>query len=354
MFKLTRYSYINCTKHALFMGFSLLLMSCSTMQYYSSLLHGHAEVLNNAREINEVLVDEHTDAKTRLRLQEFVRARKFAVSELKLPDSGSYREYADIGRKFVVWNVIATPELSIEPYEWCFFIVGCIQYRGYYSKEEAQLYATQLEKEGYDVYVAGVSAYSTLGWFDDPLLNTMMYRKSEDRLNLLFHEMAHQKIYIKNDSKFNEAFATVVAKEGVFRWQLKNNEQHRIEKYQTQLYIKAQFYKLLRESRTELKEIYQRNITDEEKRILKKKTFQNLKAKYIQFKQENATVNYDRWMEKDLNNAHLSLIATYNAYAPYFERKLAENKGKLELFYKEINQLAQYDDSERKKIILGH
>jgi predicted aminopeptidase len=310
-------------------------------------------VLNNAREIDEVLADKNTDEKTRVKLLEFKQARQFAIRELKLPDSGSYREYADIGRNFVVWNVIATRELSIEPHEWCFLIVGCIQYRGYYSKEEAQLYATQLEKEGYDVYVAGVSAYSTLGWFDDPLLNTMMYRKSEDRLNLLFHEMAHQKIYIKNDSKFNEAFATVVAKEGVLRWLLENNEKDHIVKYQAQIENKSQFYKLLREIREELKEIYQSNIADEEKRLLKKKTFLKLKEKYVQFKQKFPSVNYDRWMEKDLNNAHLSLIATYNAYVPYFERKLAENEGNLELFYQQINQLSKYEEFKRNKIILG-
>jgi len=352
--KLTRYSYKNSSKHLLLAGISLLMISCSSMQYYSSLLHGHAEVLNSAREIEDVLADKNTNEITRLKLEEFKVAREFAISELYLPDSGSYRHYADIGRKYVVWNVIATQELSVAPKEWCFLVVGCVQYRGYYSLEDAQAYASQLEAEDYDVYVAGVSAYSTLGWFDDPLLNTMMYRKSEDRINLLFHEMAHQKIYIKNDSKFNEAFATAVANEGVHRWHLSKGQNDRSVQYKSYLENKSKFYKLLRESRETLEEIYQSKIADDQKRILKKNTFSKLKEKYHKLKQENPSINFDAWMNRDLNNAHLALISTYNAYLPYFEQKIASHEGNFELFYREINKIAQYEPSKRKQIMSGY
>lgn len=351
MFKLTRYLQKISIKQIALIVPGFFLISCSTLQYYSSLVHGHAEVLNQAREVDDVLADSSTDKKLRDNLQQLKNARKFAIEALYLPDSGSYRSYTDLGRKYVVWNVIVTRELSVEAHEWCFIIVGCIQYRGYYSQADAIDYAEQLKREGYDVYVAGVSAYSTLGWFDDPLLNTMMYKNSEDRLNLLFHEMAHQKLYIKDDSKFNEAFATVVAKEGVIRWLQKTNQSERIAEYRTKSKNKSRFIQLLKETRDELDNIYQRNISDDEKRLLKKQAFIRLKKKYVRLKQSNPKMNFDTWIAQHLNNAHLALLATYNEYVPYFEKKLSENHGDLKSFYASINRLAQQPVEVRRQKI---
>jgi len=351
LFKLTRSFQKISIYHIVFISMSSLLVSCSSVQYYSSLVHGHAEVLNQAREIDEVLADKTIDSKLRTNLQEMKQARLFAIGDLHLPDSGSYLHYSDLGRKYIAWNVIATREFSIEAHEWCFLIAGCIQYRGYYSEDDATEFAVQLKLDGYDVYVAGVDAYSTLGWFDDPILNTMMYRKPEDRLNLLFHEMAHQKVYVNDDSKFNEAFATVVAEEGVVRWLKKHNKTIKVEAYKMRLKNKSRFYKLLIETRVALEIIYLKDINEDEMRALKKLAFAKLKEKYSVMRQDKTLLNFDLWMSQDLNNAHLALVATYNEYVPFFKNKLAEHDGDLISFYASVNQLAKQNLNARRQVI---
>ena len=200
-----------------------LLSSCSTLSYYRQSMSGHLQLLQSRQDVDSLLHSIDTPDELKHRLKSISRLREFASQRLGLPDNNSYRSYADIGRKYVVWNVFATPALSFEPHTSCFFIVGCLSYRGYFKKADAVKYMESLKDDGFDIYLGGVIAYSTLGWFDDPILNGMLERNDSDLARLIFHELAHQQLYIKDDTEFNEAFADAVALIGLEYWLEKNS-----------------------------------------------------------------------------------------------------------------------------------
>jgi len=204
-------------KKLILMLLGLTVSGCSSFGYYMDLMAGHSELLERRKPVAEIIADEKTSPKLRKLLKTSENIRDFASNNLDLPKNNSYRQYADLNRRYAVWNVIAAEEFSIHAKKWCFLLVGCLSYRGYFSKQVAMDYSAELKKQGYDVYVAGASAYSTLGWFDDPLLNTMMLKSEAQRAGIIFHELAHQVVYIDDDSAFNEAFATAVEEEGIRR-----------------------------------------------------------------------------------------------------------------------------------------
>ncbi len=200
------------------LGALLPLSGCTTLGYYAQAVGGHLEVMRLAAPVEERLREPDTPEPLRAKLARALAIREFASRELALPDNGSYRRYADLGQPFVVWNVVAAPEFSVEPLESCFPFAGCVSYRGYYSEEAARAYAAALAEKGYDVHVGGVPAYSTLGWFDDPLLSTFIHYPEAELARIVFHELAHQVVYVKGDTMFNESFASTVEEEGVRRW----------------------------------------------------------------------------------------------------------------------------------------
>src|SRR3954465_2418144 len=196
----------------------LLLGGCETLSYYKQAIGGQLEILHAARPIDTWLADPGTPAALRERLQLAQRIRGFASTQLALPDNASYASYAELGRAYVVWNVFAAPRLSVEPKKECFPFTGCVSYRGFFSEEDARRHVEGLQAEGYDVYVGGVVAYSTLGWFNDPLLSTFIRYPEAQLARLVFHELAHQVVYAHDDTAFNESFAVAVEEEGVKRW----------------------------------------------------------------------------------------------------------------------------------------
>lgn len=305
-------------------------------------INGHFELLENSRPIEEVIKENKSTQLTE-KLKTFQQARQFAVNEMLLPDNDSYKEYADIGRPYAVWNVIAAPRYSIEPKRWCFMFVGCISYRGYFNKNDAEQYAKQLHEQGYDVYVAGARAYSTLGWFDDPLLNTMMFKSEASRVGILFHELAHQKIYIDDNSDFNEAFASTVEQEGVRRWFTDKNDTVKLDEYEQQLKRKNDFNQLLFATRKKLKELYEnQQLTVDVKQQEKELVFKQLNTDYELLKQKwGGYDGYDNWMSNELNNAHMALIATYHKLVPKFKKVLADKQNNLKLFYAAIENLGE-------------
>ena len=203
-------------RRALAMGAAAsLLASCSTLNYYSQAAQGQLELLADARPIDDWLADPATNTSLRHRLEAARQIRRFAVQQMGLPDNDSYKNYAALKRQYVLWNVVATPELSLKPLQWCFPVAGCVNYRGYYSKEDAQAYAQELRAGGHDVQVGGVPAYSTLGWFNDPLISTFINYPDAELARLIFHELAHQVVYVAGDSQFNESFASAVEEAGV-------------------------------------------------------------------------------------------------------------------------------------------
>jgi len=319
----------------------LMLGGCASLGYYAELIEGQADLLNRARPIPEVLADEMIRPAVRAALSALRDARRFAIVELQLPDTGSYRDYADLDRPYAVWNVIATPRFSVQARRWCFPVTGCIPYRGYFDAAGAQEKAAELAAQGFDVHVAGARAYSTLGWFDDPILSTMLYRDPVLRVEILFHEMAHQKLYVPGDGSFNEAFATFVAQLGTERWLREQGaSDERITAYRRRLVLRREFNALLRRTRQRLAALYARDLPETAMAAGKRRLFEALQKEYAAWKHSAGTAAWDEWMAQDLNNAHLALIGTYLDRVPEFAALLDACQGRLDCFYSQAKGLA--------------
>lgn len=324
-----------------------LLAGCSTLGYYSQAIRGHLDLMQRARPVDDLLADESAPEALRRRLHVAQRVRLFAFRDLGLPRSESYSRYVELGRPVVTWNVIATPALSIAPVQSCYPIAGCFSYRGYFSRSEAKRHAEDLRLKGYDTYVAGATAYSTLGWFDDPLLSSMVERDEEEMVATLFHELAHRKLYLPGDVAFNEAFATVVADEGVKRWYRGTPEQYaRYAQRQRRLQgVTA----LLLDARRRLERLYAEvGKSDEEKLREKRACLNRLREDYARLKEEwGGDKSFDAWFPPGINNAHLALTATYHELVPGLVALLAESDGNLEIFYASAASLARLTSDER-------
>ena len=336
-------------KHLALAGFALaLLASCSTVNYYAQAAHGQLSLLSDARPIDDWLADTGTDARLKSRLEKARAIRRFAVAELGLPDNQSYKNYAALKRPFVMWNVVATPELSLKPVQWCFPIAGCVSYRGYYNKDDAQAYARELRAEGDDVQVGGVPAYSTLGWFNDPLISTFINYPDAELARLIFHELAHQMVYVTGDSQFNESFATAVEEAGVERWLSSHGDDSMRAAYLSYSGRKRDFIALLLGARHALEANYASGAGVDTQRARKVAIFEQLKADYLTLKQSwGGYAGYDRWFAEPLSNAHLAAVATYSDYVPAF-RALLAREGGFPRFYAAARSLAALDTPARR------
>jgi predicted aminopeptidase len=328
-----------------------LLASCSTLNYYTQAAQGQFELLSDAKPIDDWLADPSTNPTLRHRLETARQIRRFAVQEMGLPDNNSYKNYAQLHRPYVLWNVVATPELSLKPLEWCFPIAGCVNYRGYYNKADAQDYARELRAQGHDVEVGGVPAYSTLGWFSDPLVSTFINYPDGELARLIFHELAHQIVYVPGDSQFNESFASTVELAGVERWLQRFGNPQMLDAYNQYSARKQDFLALLLKYRKELEHTYKSPISDDAKRSAKALLFVHLKDDYEVLKANwGGYKGYDRFFAEPLSNAHLASIATYNDFVPAFRALLAREKT-FPRFYKEVRRIADLDREERHKVL---
>jgi predicted aminopeptidase len=329
-----------------------LLSSCSTLGYYSQAAQGQLELLSDARPIDDWIADPGTSSRLRLRLETARQIRRFAVSEMALPDNNSYKNYASLNRKYVLWNVVATPELSLKPLQWCFPVAGCVNYRGYYNKEAAEAYAKELRADGDDVEVGGVPAYSTLGWFSDPLISTFINYPDAELARMIFHELAHQIVYAQGDSQFNESFASTVEEVGVERWMDRFGNPAMRDSYARYKSRKHDFLTLLLKYRKALEQNYALvDRSDSEKRAVKARLFQELKDEYQVLKGNwGGYAGYDRFFEQPLSNAHLASIATYEDFVPAF-RAMLRRDGSFPRFYNSVKRLAELDRSDRHRIL---
>lgn len=317
---------------------SLSISGC----YFIQAATGQMELTTKRQPIAKLLSDERTPEKLRSRLEYVSAARTFASQELGLPDNDSYRSYADLGRPYVVWNVFATDEFSVEPRRWCFPIAGCVVYRGYFDQDNAQAYARRLRLKGMDTAVGGVAAYSTLGHFKDPVLNTMLGWSDVQLAATLFHELAHQVVYVPGDSEFNEAFATVVEEAGLQRWLASRGRLEDLNTWNDQRQRNAQFVGLLLQTRERLSALYRSDVSDEEKRARKQYEFGVLKLQYSELKEKwNGYRGYDAWFSRTLNNAHLVSAATYYGCVPGLRELLQSVDGDLPAFYEKARALAK-------------
>jgi predicted aminopeptidase len=303
---------------------------------------GQMELTSKRRPIEKVLADTSTPQELRTRLEYVSAARTFASAELGLPDNQSYRSYADLGRPYVVWNVFATEEFSVQPRRWCFPIAGCVVYRGYFAEQNAQSYARRLRLRGLDTAVGGVAAYSTLGHFKDPVLNTMMNWSDVQLASTLFHELAHQVVYVAGDSEFNEAFATVVEEAGLQRWLATRGRLEDLTAWNEQRQRGAQFIGLLLQTREQLDQLYRSPLSEEMKRERKQYQFGLLKLQYAELKKSwNGYRGYDWWFNRTLNNAHLVSAATYYGCVPGLRQLLQSVDNDLPQFYDKARELAK-------------
>ena len=322
---------------------------CSTLSYYGQAINGHLEVMRRAEPIATRIADPATPPELRAKLERVVVIREFASRELALPDNGSYRAYADIGRAYVIWNVFAAAEFSVEPQQSCFPVAGCVAYRGYYRQATADAYGAGLHKDGYDVHVYGVPAYSTLGWFDDPVLNTFVRYPDAELARLVFHELAHQVVYVKGDTVFNESFAVAVEEEGVRRWLERNGTPAERDAYAAARQRRADFVRLVLRYREKLDAFYRETLPDEAKRAGKAERFAEMEADYRALKERRwgGFAGYDRWFDGGVNNAKLASVATYEELVPAFRALLAREQGDLPRFYGAVKRLAKLDKPER-------
>lgn len=344
---------MNRLRHwSLWFVLAVLLAGCSNIGYYVQAIGGHLELMRTAQPIRDIVQDTAGDPALAKQLAEVEAMREFASRELGLPDNNSYRSYANVERPYVVWNVFAAPEFSLEPKRWCVPVAGCVNYRGYYDREDAERLAAELREQGYDTFVGGVAAYSTLGYFDDPVLNTFLRLGTLEVARTVFHELAHQLIYVQDDSTFNESFATTVEKAGMRRWLARHGTPEQRTAFELQQERKAAFTSLIRNGRKQAVALYANNDSAERKRDAKAGLFGALQQDYTRLKAGwGGYSGYDRFFGEGLNNAKLASLALYSELVPAFDRLLEIENHDLPRFYTRIATLAALDKEARRRAL---
>jgi predicted aminopeptidase len=332
-----------------------LIAASSGGCYLLQSAQGQLALMSKREPITRVIEQPSTPPALRAQLEAVALIRDFASRELGLPDNGSYRSYADVGRRFVVWNVVAAPEFSVDAKEWCYPIVGCVAYRGYFVETRARRFGARLRGEGLDVMVGGVAAYSTLGHFNDPVLNTMMGWNDVELAGIIFHELTHQLLYVPNDSSFNEALATTVEEEGVRRWLHARGRDADLAAHLVQQDHYAKVIDLLTATRTQLRAVYASGLAPDLEREKKRAAFAALRSSFALLKAGwGGHAPFESWFDEDLNNAHLASIATYFNCVPGFQRELEAVGGDLTAFYSRVRELAKSDQATRDAAVCGN
>ncbi len=338
---------------ALLASLAPALGGCAAPGYYAQAIGGQWEMWRAGRPIAEARADLELPAAVRERLVAAERIRDFASRSLALPDNGSYRRYADVKRPFAVWSVVAAGALSLAPKTWCFPFAGCVAYRGYFSEAAAREFAAELAAEGHDVFVAGVPAYSTLGWFDDPVLNTFVRYPDAELARLIFHELAHQVAYARDDSEFNESFAVAVEEAGVERWLAAHGDALQKAAFARMQGIRADFQALVARHRARLSDAYAAPAPEEGKHAAKARLLAALRADYQALRDGpwGGFPGYDRWLGDGVNNATLASIGLYQTLVPAFRALLARHDGELPRFYAAVRDLAALPREERRRAL---
>ncbi|MEG3638387.1 aminopeptidase [Magnetococcus sp. PR-3] len=326
----------------------LVLGGCVSPAYVWQAGQGQLELISKAQSIEGLLAADATDPKLKTRLQHSQDLRHFALKHMSLPSDGSYETYVALDRDYVVWSVTAAPELSLTPKQWCFPVVGCLSYRGYFSRSAAQELAAELRSEGWDVAVSPIPAYSTLGWFADPLLSTTIHWPVSDLAHLIFHELGHQRLYIADDTAFNESYAEAVARLGVKQWLMQDPAAW--QAYQQKRKKQALFKQKIAHLRLQLKELYDTQQKQAVKRYGKKQILAQFRHDYATFKTRHG-FQYDAWVYQDLNNARLALFSLYHQWVPAFERLFEQVGGDWGRFHQQAIKLGKRPADERVKIL---
>jgi predicted aminopeptidase len=345
-------------KRALFRLFTVMIMvsgvtGCTSISYYAQSLKGHVQIMTARQNVGKLIDDPSTPEALRAQMASASAIRQFATDELALPDNNSYRSYVDINRDHVTWAVFAAPEFSLTPRTWCFPVFGCVPYRGYFSKKSATETAVELQGQGLDVYVTGITAYSTLGWSSDPLLSTMLSQDETYLASLVFHELAHQQVYVDDDSVFNEAFAVAVETSGVRKWLRTAGDHTRLRRYEADRKRGAEFLALVSQTRDELSHIYADAGTPEQKRAAKTAAIERLRMRHRQMRDRRwgGFRGYDAWVDTPINNAKLAATSVYSDRVPAFLRLFDLCSGDYPRFYASVRRLGELDKAYRAQAL---
>ena len=329
----------------------LVLISCETISYYGQAAKGQLSLLMGRKEIQSLLNDAALPAETRRKLALILEAREFAKDNLLLEPGSSYLSYVELDRRYVVWNVFAAPEFSTRAQTWCYPIAGCVSYRGYFSEHSAREFTDSLAREQLDVYSGGVDAYSTLGWFNDPLTSAVLQRSDHGLVALLFHELAHRRVYLPGDTTFNESFATFVEQEGLRRWLQVHPQKGLLAELEREALIDQAFVALVSRYRDKLDVLYGESLDEELMRIEKSKVQEALREEYAGFREQWDYRGYDRWFAGPLNNAQLGTVGSYNDLVPGFAGLLEQSEGDLARFYAEVTELSKLGAEQRAQLL---
>lgn len=329
------------------------LGGCTGISYYAQSLNGHVQIMTARQDVGKLIDDPSTPEALRARMSSASAVRQFATDALALPDNNSYRTYVDIGRDAVTWAVFAAPEFSLTPRIWCFPVFGCVPYRGYFSKKSATETAEELQRQGLDVYVTGITAYSTLGWSSDPLLNTMLNQNETYLAGLVFHELAHQRVYVHDDSAFNEAFAVAVETTGVRKWLRAAGDPAGLRRYELDRKRRAEFLALVSQTRGELGHVYDGDGTSEQKRAAKAAAIERMRMRHRQIRDGNwgGYRGYDAWFDAPINNATLAATSVYADRVPAFLRLFDVCSSDHSRFYASVQRIAMLDKAYREEAL---
>ena len=320
---------------------ALGLPGCALPGYYAQAARGQFSLLWRSEPIDSVVSDPSVSASRRRQLILASRIRRFAVEQLALPDNASYTRFVDVQQPYVLWNVFTAPIFSTEPVTWCFPIAGCVAYRGYFSRQAAFRFAEQMRQKGYDVSVGGVKTYSTLGWLPDPVPNTILDLAEEDLAGLLFHELAHQLIYVTDDTTFNESFATLVEHEGVRRWLAQSDRQVDFDAFEDRSHRRDEVIKLVLNHQAQLAALYAQDLMPSLMTQRKLQQLAALQQSYLDLRSRGGGgPGWDAWFSQPLNNAHLAAIGAYYDLVPDFRRLFNAVDQDFEAFYKAVGRIA--------------
>jgi predicted aminopeptidase len=331
---------------------SAIIAGCANLRYLAHVAHGQSQLVTQRRPLDDVIAAPATDAALAARLRLAKQAREFAVSQLRLPDNRSYTTYVDLHRPYVVWNVFATPRYSLDPVQHCFPIAGCVPYRGYFSEVMANTEAARLQAQGDDVFVGGVAAYSTLGWFDDPILSSMLRWDDDELAGTIFHELAHQLIYVKDDSAFNESLATFVQRQGLSEWR---NARGLPPQNERERALDDDFVRLVLDLRERLKQLYASGSADAAMEVEKQRAFEDFRERYRQWRDARwpDDHSHDAFVAAPANNARLLPFGLYDQWVPAFAALFARSDSHWPDFYARVRALARESKNARKSALDG-
>ena len=332
----------------------LLLLSGCNPGYYWHLTEGHLSLMSERRPLEEVLADPELEPVHRQQLEYARQVLDWAGREAGLSTQGSYHSYVGLERHWVVWNLFAAPELSLQPHQWCYPVAGCVSYRGYFDRARAGRTAERLRAEGLEVYGAGAIAYSTLGWFDDPLTTPMLRLSRPALAELLLHELVHQRLYVSGDTRFNESLATAVAEEATRRWLAAQGGEEEARLWRRANQARARVLAWVEETRAQLHRVYDGALPEADKRAARDRIRQALRQRFHEEASDSPALQaWTEWFRGPLNNAQLNTLTEYNGFAPAFNRLLLRCGGHWDCFWHEAEALAALGPEERHRRLRG-